>query len=82
MRHKKVKLEKCSEKRKRKQDNIKFHRDKRGFFKTLEGEQTREGKMPEIEKFVKFWGGIWEKNERIPSMPCYYYNNYHYCYVD
>ena len=21
------------------------------------------------EKFVKFWGGIWEKNERTPSMP-------------
>ena len=25
--------------------------------------------MPEIEKFVEFWGGIWEKNERTPNMP-------------
>ena len=35
----------------------------------MEGEQIQEGKMPEIEKFVKFWGGIWEKIERTPSMP-------------
>ena len=25
--------------------------------------------MPEIEKFVEFWGGIWKKNERTPNMP-------------
>ena len=25
--------------------------------------------MPQIEKFVKFSGGIWEKNEITPSMP-------------
>ena len=68
LRYKKVKLEKCIEKRKRKQDNIKFQRDQKGFFKTLEGDQTREGRMPEIEKFVEFWGGIWEKNERTPNM--------------
>ena len=24
--------------------------------------------MPEIEKFVKFWGGIWEKDDRAPNM--------------
>ena len=35
----------------------------------MEGEQNREGKMPEIEKFVKFSGDIWEKNEITPSMP-------------
>ena len=69
LRYKKVKLEKCIEKRKRKKDNIKFQRDQKGFFKTLEGDQTREGRMPEIEKFVEFSGGIWEKNERTPNMP-------------
>ena len=42
LRYKKVKLEKFIEKRKRKQDNIKFQRDQKGFFKTLEGDQTRE----------------------------------------
>ena len=25
--------------------------------------------MPEIEKFVKFWGGIWEREERTPNKP-------------
>ena len=39
-------------KRKRNQHNIKFQRDQKGFFKTLQGDQTRKGKMPEIEKFV------------------------------
>ena len=41
LRYKKVKLEKFIEKRKRKQDNIKFQREQKGFFKTLEGDQTR-----------------------------------------
>ena len=25
--------------------------------------------MPEMEKFVDFWGGIWEREERTPNMP-------------
>ena len=25
--------------------------------------------MPEMEKFVEFWGGIWEQNEPTPNMP-------------
>ena len=25
--------------------------------------------MPEMEKFVEFWGGIWEQNELTPNMP-------------
>ena len=24
--------------------------------------------MPEIEKFVEFWGGIWEREDRMPNM--------------
>ena len=53
-RYKKVKLENCIDKRKRRQDNIKFQRDQKGFFKTLVARQTREGKMLGIEKLVKF----------------------------
>ena len=26
-------------------------------------------KMPEMEKFVAFWGGIWEREETMPNMP-------------
>ena len=25
--------------------------------------------MPEMEKFVEFWVGIWERDERTPYMP-------------
>ena len=47
LRYRKVKLKKCIEKGKRKQENITFQRN-----------QKRLGKMPEIEKYVEFWGGI------------------------
>ena len=43
LRYKKIKLAKCEEKRRRKQDNSMFHRDQKGFFRTLEGEKTHEG---------------------------------------
>ena len=36
-----------------------FLRDQKGFFRMLEGEEAHKGEMPEMEKFVKFWEGIW-----------------------
>jgi hypothetical protein len=60
-RYKKIKLEKCIEKRRKKQDNFLFQRDQKSFFKKFEGNVTREGKMPGINKFVEFWRGIWER---------------------
>lgn len=66
--YKKVKLEKCIEKRKRKQDNFKSHRDQTGIFKPLEGDQTQEVKMLDVEKFVKIWGHIRKKNKRTPNI--------------
>ena len=62
-------MEKCEEKRRRKQDNIIFQQLQKGFFKTLEGEEAHEGATPEMEKFVEFWGGIWEREKRMPNMP-------------
>ena len=64
-----IKLAKDEEKQRRKQDNIMFQRDQKGFFRTLEGEEAHEGEMPEMEKFVEFWGGLWEREERMPKMP-------------
>ena len=54
-----------------------FLRDQKGFFRMLEGEEAHKGEMPEMEKFVKFWEGIWERErererereERTPYMP-------------
>ena len=46
-----------------------FLQTQKGFFRTLEEEETHEEGMPEMEKFVDFWGGIWEKEERTSNMP-------------
>ena len=64
--YKKVKLAKYTEKRRRK--NM-FQHDQKGFFRTLEEDGTQEGKVPEMEKLVDFWGGKWERKERTPHMP-------------
>ena len=69
LRYKKIKLAKSEEKRRRKQDNIMFQRDQKGFFRTLEEEEANEEEMTEMEKFVEFWGGIWEREENTPNMP-------------
>ena len=65
---KKIKLVKFIEKRKRKKDNIMFQQDQKSFYRTLEKVEKHEGEMPEMEKFVEFWGGIWEQNEPTPNM--------------
>ena len=69
LRYKKIKLDKCIEKRRRKQDNLMFQRDQKSFFRSLEAEEKKEGELPTMEKFVEFWGGIWEQSERTPNMP-------------
>ena len=68
LRYKKIKSAKCEEKQRRKQDNIMFQQDQKGFFRMLKVEEAHEGEMPEMEKFIEFWGGIWEREERTPNM--------------
>ena len=46
-----------------------FQRDQKGFFRTLEAVEKREGEMPKMQRFVEFWGVIWEENEPMPNMP-------------
>ena len=46
-----------------------FKQDQKGFFRTLEEEKAHEGQIPKMQKFVEFWGGIWEREERTPNMP-------------
>ena len=36
-----------------------FQRDRKGLFWTLEAVGKRESEMPEMQRFVEFWGGIW-----------------------
>ena len=68
-RYKNIKLAKCEEKWRRKQDNVMFQQDQRGFFRTLGGNMVHEGEMPEMEKFVEVWGGLWEREKITPNMP-------------
>ena len=50
-------------------DNAMFERDQKSFFRKIESSTSHEGQIPEIKKFVEFWGGIWEKEERTPEIP-------------
>ena len=65
----KVKLEKWVEKRNRKKDNNMFQKDQKNFFRVPEKVEKHEGEMLEMEKFVEFWGDIWEQNKPTPNMP-------------
>ena len=58
-RYKKIKFTKCEEKWRRKQDNIMFQRNEKGFFRTLEGEEAHEGwTAPGIDGIKNYW---WKK---------------------
>ena len=69
LQYKKVKLDKYVEKGNRKKDNIMFQKDQKSFFHMLEKVEKHEGEMPEMQKFVECWGGIWKQNEPTPNMP-------------
>ena len=69
LRYKKIKLAKCEEKQRRKEDNIMFQWDQKGFFRMLEGEEAHKREMTRMKKFVEFLGGIWEREDRTPNMP-------------
>ena len=45
-------------------DNANFERDQKNFFKKVEESTEYDGQTPEMDKFIEFWGGIWEKEER------------------
>ena len=68
LRYKPMKLVKMIKRGKRIMDNNIFERDQKNFFKRIEDSMEYEGTMPEIHKFVKFWGGIWERDDRTPNM--------------
>ena len=69
LQYKKMKLEKMIERGNRIKNNANFEKDQKAFFKTLEAKTVYEGEPPRMEKFVEFWAGIWEKDEKTPEMP-------------
>ena len=69
LRYKKIKLQKLIETGRRIMDNANFERDQKNFFKKVEGATEHAGQILEMEKFVKFWGDIWEEYDRTTEMP-------------
>ena len=59
-----MQLEKMIERGNIIKDNANFEKDQKAFFKTLEAKMVYEGEPPLMEKFVEFWVGIWEKEEK------------------
>ena len=49
-------------------DHANFERHQKNFFKKEKGGTEHVGQIPEVEKFIKFWGDIWEKDYRTPGI--------------
>ena len=70
LRYKKVKLQRFIERSRRIMDNATFERDQKNFFMKVEGGTQHVGKIPEMEKFVKFWGETYGK-KMIEHLKCH-----------
>ena len=69
LRYRKAKLENMIERGRRIMDNDIFEKDQRNFYRRIENNTKYEGKIREVDKFVNFRGGIWEKDEKTPMVP-------------
>ncbi len=50
-------------------NNARFVEDEKGLYQKSNQKITFTGTVPDIEKFVQSWGGIWEKEETTPEQP-------------
>ena len=50
-------------------DNSNFEGDQENFFKMIEGGTTHVGQIPEMEKFVRICGDIWDKDDITCEVP-------------
>ena len=69
LRYMKVKLEKMMVKGKRVKNNALFRKDERYFYRNVNRSESRAGKIPNIDQFAAFWGGLWETDKVTPSLP-------------
>ena len=68
LRYEKIKLEKMIERGQRIRDNNMFREEEGLFYKQMNSGQ-HTGKTPDTEEFVKFWGAIWESEEKTNQQP-------------
>ena len=62
-----VKLKKALRKDKRIKNNKTFKTEEGRLCRELDTNSETEGTIPDIGKFVEFWGNIWENDSRTPS---------------
>ena len=67
LRYRLVKLKKAKVRDEKIRNNRMFQEDEGLFYKKTEGSKQLEGKVPAMEKFEEFWGGIWEDNSKTPQ---------------
>ena len=48
-------------------NHLLFRKDERQFYTNVNESKSRTGKVPNINEFVAFWGGIWEDEKVTPS---------------
>ena len=42
--------------------------NQKNLFKRIEDSTEYEGAIPKMDKYVKLWGGIWERDKHKPNL--------------
>ena len=63
----KVKLIKTRTRDARIRNNQMFEEDEGNFFRNTADKKEYKGTVPSIDRFVTFWGGIWEDDTKTPK---------------
>ena len=66
LRYRKTKLGKIRIRDEKIKNNRMFREDKGMFYRKINNTKERQGTVPDIEKFVDFWAGIWEDETSTP----------------
>ena len=67
LRYKKLKLEKTRTRDAKIKNNRMFNEDEAMFYRKIDSNMDKKGKVPGINKFVEFWAGIWEDETATPD---------------
>ena len=66
LRYRKTKLGKIRTRDEKIRNNKMFREDEGRFYRKINNAKGRRGTVPDIEKFVEFWAGIWEDETSTP----------------
>ena len=66
LRYRKTKLGKIRTRNEKIRNNKMFREDEGRFYRKINNAKGRRGTVPDIDKFVEFWAGIWEDETSTP----------------